>query len=239
MRRVVMLSAGLIAATLVAACGLPDNGDFQPIDKSQDGFGLSEPSTTSTTLAPTTTIDGTSTTVAAATTTTTIALTEPVDIYFPTGNELTPIALALPANPAFPQVIASMLEGPPPELAAGIRRILPADADITATKSRGVVTVDLGATLFDSIASPDQPLVFGQIVLTLAGRPGVGQVMFTLDGAPMRVFRGDRSQTEPNELVSIEDYTTLTGSGEPATTTTVTTTTVAGIDPALTTPPQG
>ena len=66
----------------------------------------------------------------------------------------------------------------------------------------GFVTVDLAGEPFDRIDPADQRAAIAQIVLTLVGRPGVGQVTFTLDGEPMRVPRADGLQSEPGELVS-------------------------------------
>ena len=220
MKRVVVLTVAMVM--LAVACGLPSDGDFRPIAREEDGFGLSETSTTSTTttVAPTTTIDETTSTVQE--TTTTIA-TEQVGIYFPTGRQLTSISAAMPARPSLTQVMAKILEGPlSGELGIGLRSVLPEDADITVTSAAGVATVDLPAGIFDSLDSTDQRLLFGQIVLTITGCcPGVGQVVFTLDGEPTRVFRGDGSATAPGERVSSDDYVVLrTGIGEPIETTT-------------------
>jgi Sporulation and spore germination len=219
MKRIIVLTVAMIV--VAAACGLPNENEFQPIDRGEDGFGLSETSTTSTTttVAPTTTLDVTTSTIAE--TTTTIA-TEQVDIYFPTGRLLTSISVSMPANPALTQVMAKLLEGPPDgELGIGLRAVLPPGADITVTSAAGVASVDLPSGIFDSLDSTDQRLMFGQIVLTLTGCcPGVGPVVFTLDGQPTRVFRGDGSATEPGEAVSRDDYTVLlTGVGEPIETT--------------------
>jgi hypothetical protein len=63
--------------------------------------------------------------------------------------------------------------------------------------------------------------VFGQIVLTLTDRPGVGPVVFTLDGQKMRVFRGDASLTEQGESVSRDDYLGLLSTAPTPTTTSV------------------
>ena len=73
--------------------------------------------TITTTTTPTTTIDATTSSTIGLTTTT-IPATEPVRIYFPTGQGLTPIFAQLSVNPAPTQVIAAMLDGPPPGLEA-------------------------------------------------------------------------------------------------------------------------
>jgi hypothetical protein len=229
MKRLVLLSVAMTMAILVAACGLPDNDDFQSIDQSQDGFGLGETSTTSTTTPPTTTIDVTTSSTIDATTST-IAPSEPVTIYFPIGQQLTGIQRLLPLNPSLSQVIAYMLAGPEPESAEGVRLLLPQGEEYVpnVTLARGVAVVDFPEALFENVQemSPlDQRLVFGQIVLTLCERPGVGQVKFERSGEGMLVFRGDGTSAPGGELVSADDYTELTGSA-PATTTTTTATSV-------------
>jgi Sporulation and spore germination len=224
MRRLVLLSVAMTMLTMVSACGLPDNDDFQAIDQSQDGFGLSETSTTTTTMPPTTTVDATTSTVG-ETTTSTIAPTDAIDIYYPSGNQLTAIPVQLPPNPVPNQVIAWVFDGPPPEYSRGVRLVLPKGEEFLpeVTKQAGVVTVDLPEALFErvqSMNSVDQQLVFGQIVLTLCGLPGVGQVKFMRDGVDMVVFRGNSTTTEAGEAVSADDYAGLTSSPPVATTTT-------------------
>jgi hypothetical protein len=243
MRRLVLMTVAMVMAAAVAACGLPDDDNFNPIDESEDGFGLGETSTTSstTTTTPTTTIDATTSSTIGPTTTT-IPATEPVRIYFPTGQQLTPIFLQLAINPAPTQVIAAMLQGPPPGLEAGIRLILPQGPEFVpaVSKTAGVATVDFPEALFEmfqELSPLDQRLAFGQIVLTLCNRPGIGQVLFTLAGSPMLVFRGDGTSPQPDapvieQLVSEDDYTNLVAGSPPVTTST--TTTVPSIDSTAT-----
>ncbi len=221
MRHRLLLATGLTALAALGACGLPADDRFEPIGAGDDRFGLAQTTVPTTTLAPTTTIDATTTT--ALVTTSTIA-TELVQLYFITGRQLTSITTPLPAEPALGQVMAALLEGPPEGgLGTGLRTTLPVGADIFVSSSAGIATVDLPSGIFDSLEPSDQRLVFGQIVLTLTDRPGVGPVVFTLDGQQMRVFRGDASLTEQGESVSRDDYVVLLSSA-PATTTTSTTT---------------
>jgi hypothetical protein len=246
MRRLVLMTVAMIMATVVAACGLPEDDNFNAIDESEDGFGLGETSTTSstTTTTPTTTIDATTSSTIGLTTTT-IPATEPVRIYFPTGQGLTPIFAQLSVNPAPTQVIAAMLDGPPPGLEAGIRLILPQGPEFVpnVTKAAGVATVDFPEALFEvfqELSPLDQRLAFGQIVLTLCNRPGIGQVLFTLAGAPMLVFRGDGTSPQPDspvveQLVSEDDYTSLLATSPPVTTTTTTDPPVESTVAAITT----
>jgi hypothetical protein len=210
-KRLIGLTAATAFAVLVAACGLPADDRFEPISAENDRFDLAQTTTPTTSLAPTTTVDATTTTALA--TTSTIA-SEPVRLYFITGRQLTSVVQALPAEPALGQVMAALLDGPPSGgLGTGLRTTLPVGADIA--------TVDLPEGIFDSLEPSDQRLVFGQIVLTLTDRPGVGPVVFTLDGQKMRVFRGDASLTEQGESVSRDDYLGLLSTAPTPTTTSV------------------
>jgi Sporulation and spore germination len=236
MRRLVVMSAAMAMLTVIAACGLPGDEDFQSIDRSQDGFGLWETSTTTSTTAPTTTIDATTSSTIEASTST-VAPTELVDVYFPTGRALGktqsgPLAI----DPTLQQVIFLILDGPPEgDLGRGFRSILPSEAAITATNVDGVAVVDFPEGIFDDMDPIDQRLVFGQIVLTLSRQRGVGPVQFTQAGQKMSVYLGNGSLTAEDDTVSAEDYTILVNSsGPPIETTTTTTTVVAPIDPAIT-----
>lgn len=223
MRRLVLGGAAAVLAVVVAACGLPSDDRFEPIGGGEDRFGLGQTTLPTTTLAPTTTVDATTTTALASTST---IATEVVYLYFITGRQLTSVTAALPANPALGQVMAALLDGPPVgELGTGLRTVLEEGSDINVTSSAGIATVDLPTGVFDSLEPNDQRLVFGQIVLTLTGRPGVGPIVFTLDGDPIRVFRGDASLTDPGEAVSRDDYVSLLSGGPVASTTTSTTST--------------
>lgn len=74
----------------------------------------------------------------------------------------------------------------------------------------GVAAVDL-ATSFVSLGADQQLLAIAQIVCTLTAQPGVGQVAFSLDGAPIEVPRPDGS-IAPGP-VARDDYAAMTGSG--------------------------
>lgn len=70
----------------------------------------------------------------------------------------------------------------------------------------GVAVVDLDGSI-SLIGGDDQLLGIAQIVCTLTGQPGVGQVSFTLEGTPIGVPRGDGSLvTTP---LSRDDYQEL------------------------------
>jgi hypothetical protein len=235
--RLVGFAAATAFTVAIAACGLPADDRFEPIGADDDRFGLAQTTTPTTSTAPTTTVDATTTTALA--TTSTIA-SEPVRLYFITGRQLTSVVQALPAEPALGQVMAALLDGPPSGgLGTGLRTTLPVGADINVTSGAGIATVDLPAGIFDSLEPSDQRLVFGQIVLTLTDRPGVGPVVFTLDGQRMRVFRGDASLPEQGESVSRDDYLGLLSTAPTPTTTSVPVTPSADSGPTTSAPTIG
>lgn len=63
---------------------------------------------------------------------------------------------------------------------------------LAASVAGGVARVDLAAS-FAALPAADQLRVVAQVVCTATSRPGVGQVLFTLEGAPIDVPRGDGS----------------------------------------------
>ena len=52
----------------------------------------------------------------------------------------------------------------------------------------------------------DQRLAIAQIVLTLTRRPGIGQVIFNVDGTDIPVPRGAGDLTSPGSAVTYDDY---------------------------------
>jgi spore germination protein GerM len=52
-----------------------------------------------------------------------------------------------------------------------------------------------------------------QIVLTLTSRPGIGQVLFSVDGVPTGVPRGRGDLAGPLTPVTFDDYSSLVVTG--------------------------
>ncbi len=222
-----MLSAAAVVVAVIAACSVPGEGGFQPIGAADVDFGLAETTTTAppTTRVPATTVFATTTTTPATTstivetTTTAGPQTEQVDLYFVLGSRLTKITQPL-ISPAPPElVIRRLLSGPPTDgLGDGLRTLLPVvedtggvetpveDLPIRVTVERGIAQVTVPAS-FSEIGDEGQ-LAFGQIVLSLY-RPGIGGVVFYVDGAPIQVIIGDGSLTEAGQPVTVEDYENL------------------------------
>jgi hypothetical protein len=232
------IAISVVLITTAVACGIPGSSGFEAVGRDDVPFGLADTTTTSTTttLAPTTTVDATSTTAAIETSTT--ISTEPVDLFFVSGRQLQPVSITLsrPASPG--QVLAALASGPSSfgEVGIGLRSVIPRRAEIGVVETGGVAEVDLPSGVFDVLNATDQRLLFGQIVLTLTRRPGIGQVRFTLAGDPTEVFTGSGDVREPGETVSEEDYLELTIGSTPTSSTTSTTTTTT--TPSTTLPPS-
>jgi spore germination protein GerM len=86
------------------------------------------------------------------------------------------------------------------------------DADVirAVEVSRGRAVVDL-AEEFNEISGSAQLIALAEIVYTATGRPGIGQVTFTLEGSPIETPRGDGSLT--SEPLTRSDYQRLSPGG--------------------------
>ena len=133
-------------------------------------------------------------------------------IYLARGAGLVATARRLPPPLTLPRLLRSLGRGPTsPEVAAGIRTALPVEDTPTQVQvQRGTATVDLPAS-FTNLSRPDQVLALAQIVYTVTGQPGIGQVQFTLDGTATDIPRADRSLT--STPVSRDDYRALAPPG--------------------------
>ena len=133
-------------------------------------------------------------------------------VYLARGGRLLPTARSLPPPLTLARLLRSLGRGPTsPEVAAGIRTALPVeDAPTDVTVERGTATVDLPAP-FTDLSRPDQVLALAQIVYTVTGQPGIGQVQFTLDGTTADIPRADLSLTA--EPVTRDDYLALAPPG--------------------------
>jgi hypothetical protein len=123
-------------------------------------------------------------------------------LCFVDGSELVVVRRSLGSTPDPADVLAALSVAP-----AGLRTTIGQPPVIRQVGVRGgVATVDLGGEV-STLSPGDQLLAFGQIVCTLTTRPGIGQVSFTLDGAPLNVPRGDGSLG--SGPVSRDDYGAL------------------------------
>ena len=186
----------VVVAVALAACGVRTDDRPSFADDRTVPYGLLDPSTT-TTVAPTTT---------------TTAPEEVVvfRLCFRRGDRIVPVGRPVPADgvPALPSVVSALLAGPNgAEQAAGLGSALfSGDLLLGVVPAGGVATVDL-APAFTEAAITEQLLALAQVVCTLTSQPGIGQVAFTLAGAPIEVPRGDGSLT--GLPVSRDDYAGL------------------------------
>ncbi len=131
--------------------------------------------------------------------------TEPVTLCFVRDDRLDPVEHFLPA-PVDPLGAVRALALPPTN--AGSPGTAVGDPSLVhgVDVAGGVARVDLGPSIA-VLESADQLLAVAQIVCTLTARPGIGQIGFTVDGAPVDVPRGDGSLVA--EPVSRDDYRSL------------------------------
>ncbi|HEY1282673.1 MAG TPA: GerMN domain-containing protein [Acidimicrobiales bacterium] len=205
------LVAAVALSLAVAGCGVPSDKQYSAIQRNDIPFGIADTTTTSTTttLPPVTTVPPV---------TTTTAPTDNVTLYFISNNKLLPVPRPL-TKPVGPDQVAVALQKGPDEkdLPAGLRSAVPAGAISAVNVAGGVAKVDLAPLFITPTVGPEQPpitpadqsLAFGQIVLTLTSRPGVGQVLFTVQGQPVLPILGDGSQAASAGPVSADSYAGL------------------------------
>ncbi len=180
--------AALLLALAVTGCGIPEQGSARQADDDSVPYRL---------------LDRNSGGIADAELGTSDAV-----IYLARGGRLLPTARRLPPPLTLERLLRSLGRGPTsPEVAAGIRTALPVeDTPTDVTVQRGTATVDLPAS-FTNLSRPDQVLALAQIVYTVTGQPGIGQVQFTLDGTTTDIPRADLSLTATP--VTRDDYLAL------------------------------
>jgi spore germination protein GerM len=203
----------MAGALVLAGCGLPNDDSYTAIQPGDLPAGIADTTTTSTT---TTTIPPATTTTTAPQTTTTTIPSQPVALYFVLNGRLQPVSRPFPL-PVTPQAVVNQLEAGPLEQdqPPGLRSAVPSNSIGAVSVTGGVATVDLApnfvqpTTGTDQLAVPnvDQPLAFGELVLTLTSLPGVGQVRFTVGGQPQGALAADGSLVEGP--VSADNYASL------------------------------
>jgi spore germination protein GerM len=195
------ISRTLWLVVACASCAIPADGDFQAIPDSEVPYELSSPRTT---LSPSavTTVPGSDTS------------TEAIDAYFISNSRVLKIVrlVAAPAGPDQALATLSALDTQDPAL-AGLRTAIPKTFSATVTVERGVASVDSTRGLLDMLSPLDQRLAVAQIVLTLTSRPGIGQVLFSVDGVPTGVPRGRGDLAGPLTPVTFDDYSSLVVTG--------------------------
>jgi hypothetical protein len=175
-------SLGLVIALTTLGCGVPDDGGARTIAMDDIPFGLADPSTTSTTTASSLAsppIDYPTTT----------RLAEPVLLFFARDADFVPVTRRLPYPVSVTSVIAALARGPQPgDEPPGIRSVIgPEDVENIRVRA-GIASVELSSRL-QELPLAEQRLAVAQLVLTLTDRPGIGQVLFTVNDEAVEVPR--------------------------------------------------
>ena len=195
-QRVASYGAIVCSVLLLAACGLQTQSTAVAIEKVPfDLVATTTSSTTSSTTPSPTSVN---------------APIETVSLYFIAANRVIPTLRDLPGEPSLQQVLNELVKGlPQASFVSLLRSALPDKLRATVEVTRGLAVVDTDESLLAVSASIDQRLAIAQIVLTLTSRPGVGQVLFTVDGRPQAVPRGAGDLAKANQPVAYEDYVSL------------------------------
>ena len=198
-----------VALILLSSCGVPNSNEFTKIADANIPFELNatttSSSTTTTTLAPDLPMPGTGTGNIPPE-----IINETVELYFITANRVlaTKIQIASPATTS--QVLAALIAGPPiGDAGLGLRSALSTALTATIDVSKGIANIDADAVLLDGLSPIDQRLAIAQLVLTFTSRPGVGQVVLSIEGSQIAIPRGRGDLAKPGTPVSFEDYSSL------------------------------
>ena len=198
-----------VALILLSSCGVPNTNEFTIIADANIPFELNatttSSSTTTTTLAPDLPMPGEGVGNIPPE-----IINETVELYFITANRVlaTKIQIASPATTS--QVLAALIAGPPiGDAGLGLRSALSTALTATIDVSKGIANIDADAVLLDGLSPIDQRLAIAQLVLTFTSRPGVGQVVLSIEGSQIAIPRGRGDLAKPGTPVSFEDYSSL------------------------------
>lgn len=184
------LTATVSSLVVLGACGVSDDS-FRTIDDDEVPYDLGQAGTTVVTVPGTTAV----------------GIPVPVVLWFVEGQGVR--AITRPSAVVGPADVVTLLatgpvEGDPDDVRTAITPELVTSVDDTAPTT----TVDLAPT-FPELAPTEQLLAVAQIVLSITSLPTRLDVVFTIDGTPVGVPRGDGTiSTEP---VGAVDYRTLVG----------------------------
>lgn len=208
--RCTLSRANFIFVVIVASsCGVPSSSKFVTISDSNIPFELNVTTTSTTTTSTTiaqqpdkTQTDGSEQLVE--------NINETVDLYFISNNKVlaTRIQIASPATTS--QVLAALVAGPPSgDAGLGLRSALSPQLNATIQIAKGIATIDSSGFILAGLSPVDQRLAIAQLVLTFTRRPGIGQVLFSVNGVQIAVPRGKGDLVKPGVPVSFDDYFVL------------------------------
>jgi len=191
----------LCSTLILTACSVPKSGPFKTISNDDIPFGLNAAQTTAPQSA----------------TETTVANLDPpgteyeqVDLYFIRNAAVTraqrSVISPVDANGALAALTEGLVED---STTVGLRSAIPASLEARVDVDRGVATVNATRAFLNSLSAVDQRLAIAQIVLTLTSRPGIGQVVFFVDGKAIAVPKGRGDLSGIGDPVTFDDYTNI------------------------------
>lgn len=178
-------AAAVLAVAVLGACGIDAEPTANRIEPDEVPFGLLDPE-------PTTTVP-----------------TEgrQVGVHFLANEELLVVDRTLPSDGSLGDLLELLVAGPTePERDLGVTSALPTGTIGSVDSRRGTAEVDL-TSAFGELRSGEQILALAQVVYTLTGQPGIGNVAFTLEGEQVEVPRSDG--TTSDEPLSRDDFSAL------------------------------
>lgn len=196
----------LFLTASIASCGVPRASEVMQLPQSELPTELNQQPTTTTT----------STTVAEDASAketqqpSAEVLSEPVELYYISDDRLLATTQSIVSPATISQVLAALVAGPPSgDNGLGLRSALPISLNAEIDISKGVAQINTTAEFLTSLSPIDQRLAIAQLVLTFTRRPGVGQVIFTVDEQEVAVPRGRGDLAKPGTTVSFDDYSSL------------------------------
>jgi spore germination protein GerM len=200
-----VIKQAVLFALVLAGCAVSTESEFERIPQSDIPFGLASPVTSSPSTSTTSPIQEDVSDV----------VNQPVDLFFIASSAIVRVQRNVASPATVAQVLSILAEGPANDPAyAGLRSALPTEFRASVDVTRGVAQVDTTRSFLTSLPPADQRLAIAQIVLTLTSRPGVGQVIFTVDAEPIAVPRGRGDLVEAGTPVTFDDYANLVASGQ-------------------------
>jgi len=202
MRRVI----GLLLVFTIASCGVPRSSKVVEISKAELPTELNQqPTTTTTTTTVAEDASAKETQQPASE-----VLSEPVELYYISDDRLVATTQSIVSPATISQVLAALIAGPPTgDNGLGLRSALPTDLNAEIGISKGVAQINTTAEFLTELSPIDQRLAIAQLVLTFTRRPGVGQVIFSVDGQNVAVPRGRGDLAKPGTTVIFDDYSSL------------------------------
>jgi len=190
-------------ALLGAACSVPSSGNYEQFPSGEIPFDLNAASTTST-VAPSTT------TTPETVTSDPQVVSEPVAVYFVINSMLIRTQQNIVSPATATQTLTVLISGPGADATTtGLRSAVPKFFIASVDVLRGVAIIDAGSSFLKDLPAADQKLAIAQLVLTLTSRPGIGQVLFSVDGVAIAVPRGRGDLAAAGTAVTFDDYKNL------------------------------